>query len=1571
MSDPLPMPSTETNIVENKQDASLKTPEKLLANMKLSRSLTNGSPTIIPLMKLTDPHLRRSMTSYNYTPNKKFEINSKVSSNPLPHKTDQKTPSSLLSAQSLASSSSFSFSSSNDNLYRSSESFKKRKINNSNNDNSNSDNSDNNDNRITSISDPICPQPKLSNQALLAMLKSNSFLKKRSQENHNALLNKVPPARNDQNAQTDDKIRPQTINIPTTITTIINSNSFHEYNEKKNLTDDNKNTAIKDKKSSIEDNIKISTDPQSHKNLLLPLKDSHETENENNILTPEKNISLENLSVKNRSKETPSSSKDLNTLPVLIKIPILNKNGKITPHKPIKTPTTLSPNFLLSNSKNKLRPKVDTHNKSITKEQSKLPETNSLDNTINRSQNKEKTNFLVFKATPTKNDDNKTSYAKQETFQYSSNNANMFIPTFREGEASDNDKDNTAPLSQVHITPPHENELGLTSPVKNIKDNNRENNDVNSNEEQADIENSSSKNTIHNTSQKIIMTNITPEKGIQISEQTQNASQNVKVTIPHDKDTFTSSIDENNDENSSQLVRNNQNASFYDNVNDKSSISIDIPHTSHTQHNPSSKSHISTTNTSGINITINTDKIKTDIQNPQIKSTEATTDNKNQVSNLENQAVEEQNVSNVEENEKFFHLDNAFSPSSSGEPPYIQKSEPNRNIINNNLDKSKNQDVEAPKMATTVSNDLLDSNDDSFVHADISSSLKNKSDGVEKVETLKPKISLKRKSKSNDTSAEEKRNKKTKVTSTSLQKNSPGPKSALDLKKLDVLLDSKKSEPIALRNNSQTVISNKKTPKNKWRQFLDDSPSTSVIAQSSLLSTLSDIYNTSKKEYNTLTSLGDSINVYNMHRSSNSIVSSNQKLSHSDQKETENYAKNLKTSVVDITPEMKIECFDELNILPIANSMKMEIIYISDSESDNEDKNISKTRDKISPDDGSNVEIFDKKYNSTQISKDVASSPFLHDIDLHTERKKFEYGFTTLAYNKLKNKSSIPKNTITDLICDGITKYTPLKKSNTVSVSNDICSSDNFQFSHTAFYQQLHKRDRIHYISIDSDINTSYLKGKYTILPPINETKTVENEHILFPGNNKKDSNGENNRNKHSKEVSVSNSKSSATALNTDRMTPSSNTTQTSMYEEEIVTENKSKDHQTNILNSAPSIGNGVKSSKEIWIQEWLINLESSTVYFRSDNLFDNKMEQVKYVFTELFKCVPSVLLNSTVDIIILGKKESSSESDQNAILKKYRFIMKKLSPGKKIRIWTYEKALKFIQDMGIDMKTIPRNNSIIPSELTATKVDRTTINNNIVIYPENTDELIKSATQNESTKITEKQPNTMQIINNKVGPSKNNSNTTDTANLDRRDSTDSINKNSDTQINLSETTFQQSLTKNAEIINTKHEKENQELTNRKEGVSFSQPTNEGLLPKESNKFNINSKWLEPKHTDLLSALESGQKEIDNLQFSSTNHSIFKIVNLMVNSLDKAADIINMKSQELQTANCTIKALCSQILQQQYELASLHAVVEAQKKRLAEGEEMRKEITIKWMQAIIKNQTLESLNGEDRENLIS
>lgn len=1537
MCDPLSIPNTETNILDNKRNGSFKTPEKILNTMQLSRSSTNGSPTIIPLMKMTDPHLRRSMTSYNYTPSKNFEINSKLSSASSPYKTNQKRSSSLLSVQSPAISPSFLFSPSNNNSYRTNESSKRRKNDNSNNDNNHSDS------HTIAISDPVYLQPKLSNKELLTMLKSNSFLKKRSKGYHDASLYKITPAKNDRNTQIEEKIMsPGTNTITTATTTIINNINSQKHNSEKYQTDDNKNIVTENKMSSTGDNGKSYIDRPLDINLILPFKYNHRTEDENNIRTPNNNISSKELSITHLSKETPTSPKNLNTLPIPIKIPILSKNGKATPHRLTKTPTALSPNFLLSNSKNKLTVNVNTLNKSVTKEQSKLSERNPLDDTINGSQNEEILNSRVFKTTPTKTYEKKTNYTNRETFQYPSNNANVLNSILKQSESPENKNNNTDLLSQVYITHPLEKELEATPSVRSIKDNTRDDNNTSLTEKQKDIDNStitndnSSKYTLHTTSQKISTVKLTPRKGVNIFEETQNIAKNVKITTPHNKNTSVSNINDINDKISSQLVIDGQNISFCDHIHNK-----------------------------------NIDKGKIDMQNSQLKSTEVTKNDKNQSSNLKNQNLGERDAVNGKASTNIFHLDNNFSPLSNKSLSSIPKCGSHYSTMHDNLNKSENKEIKGSIIKTAFSDDLLYVHSDFFPAENICLLLQNKSDGIEKEEILKNKMTLKRKCALSKGLTEGKKNKILKVTSTNFQEKSPRLKHIADLKSQDNLPNIEKNESTTLRDNSQNINSSKDISESKWRQFSNHPSVTSVMAQPSSLNALPDIHHTSKKAYNTLTNLDDSINVCDMHISSNSAISSTRRLSYGDRRGVKRLTSNLKASVVNITPEMKVKSFDELSITPITNSMKMEAIYISDPDSDNKDKDNPKVGDKTSIDDGSDVEIFDNKYNSTQISEEAIFPSFLHNVDPHIERKKFEYGFTTLAYNKLKDKTRIPKETITDLICNGITKYTPLNKSDIVSVSNDICSSSNFQFSHTVFYQQLHKRDRIHCTSIDSYINASRLTGKYTILPTMTETKTIENEHSLSPKNNKTDFDKNKTWDKSLKEVTIQGENSCVTELNKDIVVPLSNIKQTSIHEEKIIADSKPEDYHTNIQNLSSSISNQTKSSRNIWRKVWLTNLEGCSVYFRNDNFFDNKTEKVKYVFIELFKCVPNVLLNSTVDLIILGKKESSSNSDQNTVLlEKYRFIMNKLAPGKKIRIWTYEKTIKFIQDMGINMKTIAANDSTVPLELNATKPNYKKINNNIDISLENNDKSIKHTIQNESTNITQKQQNTMQTVDNKAKFSKNNLNASDFVNFNKGNLTDAIHKSSDAPFDLIETNTQYNSNQNIKTINAEQEEEKKKLINKKEDTLFNPATKEEMLPKLFNESDKPLKWLQPQDTDLLSTLESGQKEFDNLQSSFINHSIFNIVNLMVNSLDQATDIIDKKSQELQTANKTIQALCSQILQQQYELASLHAVVETQKKHLTEEEKKKKELTVKWMQATVKNQTLELSKGKERENSI-
>lgn len=1551
MNNPLPISNTKTNISESKEDASFKTPEKVLKTIKLSRKSTPGSSPIIPLMKKTDPHLRRSMTSYNYNSIKKNGVNNISSSSILPYKTNQK--------KSLSSSSFFS-SPSKDNSFRTDESFKRQK-------------NDNGNKHTTDISNPIHTYSKLSDKALINMLKSKSFLKRRKPNNHIAPLYKVQSKRNDRNTQSDGKIIRQKINTPT-----IHDNTSHENNVKGNQKNVESYMNHKNIKLYAEEQSVKSTGRPLPVNLHSQIKSVNETEIENNVQTPNKKILSKESSVKNPSEKIQTDSKDLNTSPVPTIIPIANKTEETIPHQLSTILTTSSPNLLLSKSKTVETSKVDIPckdttiqkvNTNVVKEQSKLPKSTSPSNTTKISQKEKKNRSLVFQTTPKKTDQKEKNYTKQETLLYSSNHVDIFNPIPKEDKTLQKDKVDVTQPPKVNADRQRKNALGFTSPIKDIKNTNKnENKKLDSNDEQHDINNSTitNRNTNKHTSDSASMkTDILKEpskKMVHSSENIQNESRNIENTKLYDNHSFTSNISNNDAENSSQPNRNHQNHSSYDNIR--------YDNTDSTDHSPVGKSHINTTNILETNATINTDRKKIDTITQLIKPTEVTTENENQMSNFKNQNIEKRKTSNDEEKEHFPYLDNEISKLSNEKIQDDQEAESQKNIMKINSGRPSNQTTEELKVATKLPDKVMEVDNNIVSYDSVNLSLPNKLDKIKNTRTTRSKTSLKRNHASNAKSSEGPRKKKAKTLPTNLEQNSPKPKNTSDMKNRDDLLKSQKGKPITSKDNSQAFVSSKKEPKSKSEQLLDNSSLTPVKSNSSLSNTLSEMYHKSKEGHNTIPNLSDSINVYNPRKSYDGTFGISQNLSYNSQKANRRPPNGLRESVVHITPEIKIEPFDELNIPPITNSMKMESIYISDSDSDSDDENedVFKTDNKTSLDDGSDSKIYDSKYTSTQATKETVPSSFLHDIDPYIERRKFEYGFTTSAYNKLKDKSAMSKNMITDLICDGITKYTPLNKSDIVSVSNDICSSNNFQFSHTVFYQQLHRRDRIHYISIDSHIDTSKLKGKYTLFPKVNE-KVIdkENEYIKLSSNNNTIVNVENTRDASSKEVSISKPQSISIEQNKNKEAPSSNTKQISITEEETMTKDISKDHQTDIPKSASSTSNPVKSSKKEWRKEWLNNLEGSSVYFKNDQFVQDEMKKIKYVFIELFRCVPNVLLNPSVDIIILGKKEGSFESDQKNILEKYRYIVNKLAPGKKIRIWTYKKTMKFIKDMGIDIANISENETVSQSDLVVKRDNLVKIISNETAHTGNNDVTIKNNTQGEVSKMTQKQQITKQNIDENIKNPDKNSNILSSVHVDGESLTDNNNKTSDSDINMDQTKSQHSSTQNTETIITKHKKEEREIVERQENNMFTQFTKEVSSPKPPN----NLDWIEPKNTDILSTLESNQKEINNLENSYENHSLSNIINLMVNSLDKAADIIDMKSQELQTANQTIKLLSSQILQQQFEIASLHAVIETQKKHLVEGEEERKKITKKWMQALMKNQAFQPPKGEKREKPIN
>lgn len=249
--------------------------------------------------------------------------------------------------------------------------------------------------------------------------------------------------------------------------------------------------------------------------------------------------------------------------------------------------------------------------------------------------------------------------------------------------------------------------------------------------------------------------------------------------------------------------------------------------------------------------------------------------------------------------------------------------------------------------------------------------------------------------------------------------------------------------------------------------------------------------------------------------------------------------------------------------------------------------------------------------------------------------KEYERQLSNRIRDLIDNKAIYPKDSIINLIQSGISKYNPIYVNNNVSATNDICSYTNFVVSNAFFYQQTHRKDRLKLISINHTLSEEYKKKMLISLRDNDNKKKFhsdrDNKHIPL------------------------------------------------------------KDTLSYVKNEG--ITHCVPATKDQWKNEWRRSLNSSIVFFESEepenipNRSDlNKIfKSLRSIFIKELNCTVVDAYSSDVDIHILRGNNSGHEN--STMSKSYKLRKQgRGSSSKKNRTWSLMKTLRFLENLGIDV---------------------------------------------------------------------------------------------------------------------------------------------------------------------------------------------------------------------------------------------------------------------------------------------
>lgn len=397
-------------------------------------------------------------------------------------------------------------------------------------------------------------------------------------------------------------------------------------------------------------------------------------------------------------------------------------------------------------------------------------------------------------------------------------------------------------------------------------------------------------------------------------------------------------------------------------------------------------------------------------------------------------------------------------------------------------------------------------------------------------------------------------------------------------------------------------------------------------------------------------------------------VSLSQPVSASKHEYSDNFPVSLsqpsKKSFANHTEDEQIEkkkiCRGRMNTI-ITHPGKMELVYVSDSDDSSSDNDSLTDLESLSSGESNEIKVTNDLDTSAEKDQIQAGKWFDPVLDW----RKSDRELTKNILWRIADKTTYDKETITDLIEQGIPKHSYLSGNPLTSVTNDICSVENYETSSAFFYQQVHKKDRLQYL-------------------PLYAVSTFENTN----NTEKNDVTNKNiNIGKHSQEQNSSSAKPSqiptvSSPLGFEETKQSTTPTKS----------NRRVSHSD--TNSSKPKNTKENLSKSSWRQEWLANLKLISVSLvdefpselsNSDRqIINEKMQLLKDIFANNFKSAISNNFRESDIIILKGEIEDYPMSSE---IKIYYNELQNKPDAKKARFWSFMKTQRFVSNMGFDIQ--------------------------------------------------------------------------------------------------------------------------------------------------------------------------------------------------------------------------------------------------------------------------------------------
>ena len=410
----------------------------------------------------------------------------------------------------------------------------------------------------------------------------------------------------------------------------------------------------------------------------------------------------------------------------------------------------------------------------------------------------------------------------------------------------------------------------------------------------------------------------------------------------------------------------------------------------------------------------------------------------------------------------------------------------------------------------------------------------------------------------------------------------------------------------------------------------------------------------------------------------------------------EEFSGSLKDGIVqnDFGPfRTRLSTSKALNKTPSHHSATLEVIYISDSDSEEQVEEKSSTSEVIEDSDLDGDATSLSKNNEKVKPQEVVETNTVYisaDIpneEIGGERKRYDSRLNRRAMRTLNAFKSHHRNDMIQLIESGVIAHTSLVSNSLVSSTNNVYQSKNFETSPALDYQQLHKRDRLREIPLARVLDPAFINrgANLTIVdesPGKMEKRITDGISYKSSKTVTKESENKNSEIPASLDYKVFPKECNENNATGEDKTPKSPKNSNAINNKQL----KESPMPTSEKDKGPN-----SSSRELWRKDWIDNLKLCYIYpyeaYPSNKLpeedkksLDHSFRLIKRILKEKYNVPLLTSFDPKAHIVILKGDISDFKGNKG-----FEVIQNTVQTGtndKKVRVWSLNKVTKFLENM-------------------------------------------------------------------------------------------------------------------------------------------------------------------------------------------------------------------------------------------------------------------------------------------------